>query len=127
MLWHSKMRVRVYWNLHKKCWSVQCCKSNKVVLHANELTLTKCNFVVRKAGQKRVREERRKNVHAFVVGEITEAHPYRMPDNWRVSYNPFKNDTFMQGDDSILTATDVQLITSSMGNPEVYAMRGQYD
>jgi hypothetical protein len=89
--------------------------------------LTKCNFVVRKAGQKRVREERRKNVHAFVVGEITEAHPYRMPDNWRVSYNPFKNDTFMQGDDSILTATDVQLITSSMGNPEVYAMRGQYD
>ena len=34
-------RVRVYWNLHKKCWSVQSCKTNRVVLHTDELTIYK--------------------------------------------------------------------------------------
>jgi len=115
-------RVRVYWNLHKKCWSVQSCKTNRVVLHTDELTIYKPAFVVRKAGQKRVREERTKNVHAFVVGTMTLHMDDDLPDNCRVSYNPFRDDTFMQQDKPIRGALYAKMVTSEMGRPTVYAM-----
>ena len=116
-------RVRVYWNLHKKCWSVQSCKTNRVVLHTDELTMYRPAFVVRKAGQRRVREERKKNVHAFVVGTILQFHfCLTFPDNCRVSYNPFQNDTFMQQDKPIRDALYAKMVTSEMGRPTVYAM-----
>tara|TARA_B100000282_G_scaffold291326_1_gene263410 strand:- start:7 stop:363 length:357 start_codon:yes stop_codon:yes gene_type:complete len=114
-------RVRVYWNLHKKCWSCQDTKTNKVVMHTNSISLNDVKFIVRKSGQKRVREERVKNVHAFVVGTVTDDFPYDMPDKWRVSYNPFINDTFVMGDNPVHDAICVQMKTSEGGRPEVYA------
>jgi hypothetical protein len=57
--------VRVYRNLHKKCLSV---KQGIVRCHADNVALRGCRFIVSKAGQKRVRREKRKNVHAFVEG-----------------------------------------------------------
>ena len=72
-------KVRVYWNLHKKCWSIQDGKSGLVIDHKQNLLLERAKFVVRKGGQKRVREEGKKN----------------MPLWRRVSYNPYKNDFFM--------------------------------
>ena len=63
-------KVRVYWNLHKKCWSIQDAKSGLVIDHRYDVTLEQAKFVVRKGGQKRVRDEGKKNVHAFAVGYI---------------------------------------------------------
>ena len=63
-------KVRVYWNLHKKTWSIQDCKSGLVIDHKQHLSLLDAKFVVRKGGQKRVRQEGKKNVHAFAVGYI---------------------------------------------------------
>ena len=65
-------KVRVYWNLHKKCWSIQDAKSGLVIDHRYDVTLEQAKFVVRKGGQKRVREEGKKNVHAFAVGYIAQ-------------------------------------------------------
>ena len=53
-------KVRVYWNLHKKCWSIQDGKSGLVIDHKHNLFLERAKFVVRKGGQKRVREEGKK-------------------------------------------------------------------
>ena len=64
-------KVRVYWNLHKNCWSIQDCKSGLVIDHRKGVVL-EGNFVVRKGGQKRVRQEGKKNVHAFAVGYLSE-------------------------------------------------------
>lgn len=95
-------KVRVYWNLHKKMWSVQDVKSGKVCDHLQHISLTDAKFVVRKGGQKRVREEGKKNVHAFAVGYVADR---RFPDrtfNWyRVTYNPYKHDYFMLGEDEV--------------------------
>tara|TARA_R100000541_G_C1865226_1_gene79904 strand:+ start:297 stop:665 length:369 start_codon:yes stop_codon:yes gene_type:complete len=95
-------KVRVYWNLHKKMWSVQDVKSGKVVSHRQFITIRDAKFVVRKGGQKRVRDEGKKNVHAFAVGYVVDR---RFPDrtfNWdRVVYNPYKHDYFMLGEDAV--------------------------
>ena len=92
-------KIRVYWNLHRKCWSIQDCKSGLVIDHKAWVVL-EGNFVVRKGGQKRVRQEGKKNVHAFAVGYIDDSHTKR-PNieyiyDWdRVKYNPYTDDYFM--------------------------------
>ena len=64
-------KVRVYWNLHSKIWSVQDSRSGLVIDHVSHISLEDAKFVVRKGGQERVRREGKKNVHAFAVGYIT--------------------------------------------------------
>jgi len=63
-------KVRVYRNLHKDCFSVK--QAGLVRCHADQVTLSDCKFIVSKAGQKRVRDEKRKNVHAFVEGFVVD-------------------------------------------------------
>ena len=89
-------KVRVYWNLHKKVWSIQDCKSGLVCDHLDRITLEQAKFVVRKGGQKRVRQEGRKNVHAFVEGWVSRDQDEDHTHYWYdISYNPYKNDYFM--------------------------------
>ena len=84
-------KVRVYWNLHKKMWSVQDTKTNKVIGHKQHITLWNAKFVVRKGGQKRVREQGKKNVHAFAVGRIIN-DIQQVYDSWET---PYTDDYFM--------------------------------
>ena len=65
------MRVEVYFNLHKKTFSVRSAKSGKVLLHTDEVHIENPEFVVRQSGRNRVLSEGRKNVHAFVRGDAT--------------------------------------------------------
>lgn len=67
------MKVYVYKNLHKNCWSVRSREGEtygKVIEHAENIFLKNCGFRVGRVGQQRVREEKRKRVHAGVTGEI---------------------------------------------------------
>ena len=90
-------KVRVYWNLHRRCWSIQSVKSGLVIDHRYDITLEQAKFVVRKGGQKRVREEGKKNVHAFAVGYIAQEQDIDSSAyHHKVSYNPYKNDFFMR-------------------------------
>ena len=43
----NETNVRVYWNLHKHCWSVQNRKTGRVVRHVQACTLADVKFVVR--------------------------------------------------------------------------------
>ena len=54
-------KVRIYRNLHNKCYSVK--QDNLVLVHADNVTLEEAKFIVSKAGQKRVRDEKKKSVH----------------------------------------------------------------
>lgn len=63
-------------------------------------------FRVSQAGKNRVRREKRKNVHAGVLGESFASHPpVRDSDyNWfEVKYNPYKNDNFICIGKNVLT------------------------
>jgi hypothetical protein len=106
--------VYVYRNLHKGCYSIM--SKGRVIGHATQVFLKDATFVIRPAGQKKVRETRKKNVHAFVKGKLTETDPARI-QGWiglaqtlgkpcaGVRYNPYRYDTFVKtADESPVTA-----------------------
>ena len=116
-------KVRMYWNLHKKVWSIQDCKTGRVTDHVNAMTLADAKFTVRKAGQDKVRREGRKNVHAFAVGTISLKYGTAVWKGRTVTYNPYKHDTFVFTDtgEPVTDAHVISLCTRN-GKPRVYAI-----
>lgn len=68
---HS-MKVFVYFNLHKKVFSVRAMEGEnkgRVIAHTTTVELRDAVFKVSQAGRERVLKEKRKNVHAGVQGQ----------------------------------------------------------
>ena len=102
------MRVEVYFNLHKKLFSVRDCKTGRVVHHTQRIWIEDPEFVVRKAGREKVLREKKKNVHAFVRGTWFKVQSdfdvSRLIDHQacsdEVTYNPYKYDSFVTKHDA---------------------------
>jgi len=90
-------QIRVYYNLHKKLFSVQekVNGSWKVVEHTNEIFIRNATFKVSEAGRQRVLKKKKKNVHAFIIGERFPFIPKSFVYRDEVSYNPYKGPNFM--------------------------------
>lgn len=84
------MKTKVYFNFNKKCFSIQ--QNGRVVGYRNSVCLKNCTFKVSEAGRQRVLREKRKNVHAYVVGELTRN--FNVGDV-EVTYNPYVNKKFV--------------------------------
>jgi hypothetical protein len=87
--------IRVYRNLRRNCLSVlhRTERGWRLWKHVDNIELENVQFTVSRSGRERVLRERRKNVHAFVEGnlstsEITDSNP-RL-----VKYNPYIADYF---------------------------------
>jgi hypothetical protein len=70
-------------------------KSKLVVDHCDEISLDNPVFKVSQAGRERVRKEKRKNVHAGVLGCRTLSPDSHSNLTRRVTYNPYTHDTFV--------------------------------
>ena len=99
------MRVFVYYNLHKKVWSVRAMEGpdkGRVIQHARTVVLQDATAKVSEAGRQRVLREGRKNVHAGMVGTLLESSSDGITwalDNWRgITYNPYKGPSFVYRD-----------------------------
>lgn len=97
------MRVFVYWNLHKGLWSVKALEGpdkGRVIKRAATVLLGGAEGRVSEAGRQRVLREKRKNVHAGIVGRLVHAsdEPLETAGSLRVSYNPYKGDHFYYSD-----------------------------
>ena len=112
------LRVFVYFNLHKKLFSIKSLEGihkGKVIGHTSDLVLKDCEFKVSEAGRQRVLKEKRKNVHAGVVGFITTVDLMLLTGDRelliRVTYNPYKLPYFHYKDsnEKVLTSEVVQL------------------
>lgn len=90
-------RVRVYFNLHNRLFSLQ--HKGRVVAHVPEVALKDVNFKVRESGRQRVLRDQRKNVHAFVDGTFTHSPDRAALLPQVVSYNPYKYDSFVRAHD----------------------------
>ena len=95
------MRVYVYFNLHKKVFSVRALEGEnkgRVVAHVNRILIDEPVFVVSEAGRQRVLREQKKNVHAGVRG-IWTAWVDGI-DEWDhltpVTYNPYLYSSFVE-------------------------------
>lgn len=99
------MKVFVYFNLHKRCFSVKALEGDRkgrVVAHVNDAIIYEPTFKVSQAGRQRVLRERKKNVHAGVVGKWfeNEHNPARSVEllslsGRAITYNPYKFSEFV--------------------------------
>lgn len=111
-------KVMVYFNLHKKTFSVSY--DGKVILHADYVKLGNVEFRVRSGGNERVRREKSKNVHAFVIGTLLDYCEYPCDDipnpssDKIVTYNPYKHNSFIYKDseEPVYNAKEVDMINS---------------
>jgi hypothetical protein len=122
------MRVEVFFNLHNGLWSVRALNGaykGRVVGHAHTVLIRDARFMVQPGGRERVIREGRKNVHAFVRGDLEAAKwsnktnamlpkgsaaymPWTRDDTrYRrfaceagqvVTYNPYRFSTFVDAD-----------------------------
>ena len=114
------MKVAVYWNLHKNLWSIKSLETGRVITHTGYVQLADCTFKVSQAGRQRVLREKRKNVHAMVVGELTNAGPKLSEEFVSIYYNPYKVSTFVERESQApVHAADTVIMNSER---QVYAL-----
>ena len=101
--------VQIYRNLHRNredggaVYSVR--NSDGIVeSHESYLTLEDCKLRVSDKGNERVRDEMRKNVHAYIQGKKGHLQPNawkfrQMGEPVEITYNPYKNKSFVRVDD----------------------------
>lgn len=93
--------VRVYCDLHRRCSSVKALtgpSKGRVVAKPQQLVMRSVTFEISAAGQRRVRAEKIRNVHAYARGECVSHDVSQVRDHpaaVRVRYNPHVHDTFI--------------------------------
>ena len=113
------MLVRIYRNLHTKTLSMQS-KVNgkwKVIGHPTSVSLNNVRFLVYQSGRNRVLREKKKNVHAYVEGELEFSNHNILSSGKMISYNPYKMDSFylIETNEPIKTAAWAEVHTSMKG------------
>ena len=111
-------KVKVYYNLQKHTFSVTY--DEKVIIYADYVKLCDVEFRVRKGGKERVRSEKSKNVHAFVIGKLLDYCEYPCDEiptpssDKVVTYNPYKYDTFVfkNTEEPVYRAQEVDMINA---------------
>jgi hypothetical protein len=114
------MKKRVYFNLHKRLFSVQE-KVNgqwKVIGHTDDITLYNVTFKVSEAGRQRVLKERRKNVHGYVEGYPSD---YEGALTTQIRYNPYKYDSFVDELDGKVYSSRFAKLQLVNGRPQISA------
>ena len=91
------MKVRLYFNLRKRLFSLQhrTPKGWRLWKHVDNINLHFPEFKVSESGRQRVLRDRRKNVHAYVEGILSAPMCVDHDDLTRVSYDPYKGNAFV--------------------------------
>ena len=91
------MADEVYRNLRTGTWSLR--RDGVVIDHPHTVVIKDATFVVQPAGNRRVRQEGRTNVHAFVRGERVYMDARHLTPHMRkATYNPYKNREFVDSE-----------------------------
>jgi hypothetical protein len=113
--------VKVYFNLHKKMFSIKDVKTGLVVGHSDQVGLKDATFKVSQAGRERVLREKKKNVHAFVIGSLESLSCFDIEssindfDMSPAYYNPYKTETFIDSEGNPLhEASEVDLVNGKI-------------
>jgi len=110
--------VRLYYNLHKHCLSILAKSSKGLRLYCHTdnstvLKLERVSFKVYEVGRERVLRERRKNVHAYVIGYISEG-VVDCPEYGLISYNPYKAGHFFLNGERVDHVGEVNIINDEI-------------
>ena len=104
---NAPIKVDVYRNLHKACYSVRSREPGdlygRVLYHLDDVLVWNAKFVVQEKGRAKVLKTKRKNVHAFVRGTYVPGRnfPPWLDVGLPVTYNPYISDKFRLVDGEI--------------------------
>lgn len=92
--------VKIYKNLHNGLWSIM--QGGLVVAHVESFSMYGVSFKVSESGRQKVIRERKKYVHAFIVGRLLEVNCtdddiITSNPHTRVRYNPYTLTSFVIG------------------------------
>jgi hypothetical protein len=113
----------IYWNLHKKCFSAKY--RGKVIKHFHNAIVAVPEFRVSAAGRERVRRERKKTVHAYIVSNyvnvqcpnfvpVFDTQPART-----AKYNPYVNESFVDNEGNALYNAHEARLSIFNGKPVI--------
>ena len=96
--------VEVYRNLRypNRTWSVKSARTKRVIARRELVLIKDATLVVRESGRQRVIKERRKNVHAAIVGTWTRDKKIikrilkKKNQMKHVTYNPYEYNLFTE-------------------------------
>ena len=117
--WNLNKGYRIYFNLHKMVFSVQAFDSDKkgwrLYKHTPELLAKGVTLKVSETGRQRVIQEKRKNVHAFVIcdeiADVKLCDEVKMVSN--CTYNPYRAGHFYNKETgNPIHALDTALLTN---------------
>ena len=88
------MKAYVHRDIRGKIYSITV--NGKVVEKTETVYVSDATFRVRPGGRARVLKQKKKNVHAFVIGKVKTSEMPSLPKNViKVTYNPYVADTFL--------------------------------
>jgi hypothetical protein len=105
-------RVKVYFNLHNKKYSAVALDGSdkgRVLGHFDEVVLDDVSFIVSEAGRQRVIREKKKNVHAYAIGQWRKGRDLNFFSASKLRYNPYKMRQFQVDETPVTQATGVYL------------------
>lgn len=125
------MRIEAYYNLHQQCLSARPIGGR--VKHYLWLGMRDVTFAVQPAGRRKVLREQKKNVHAFVRGQLESSYELNsyvpFDDDFEdkyfdeVTYNPYKYSSFVlkHNEKPIYQASQAWVIGKRIFVPKVKA------
>lgn len=122
------MRVEVYRNLNKNCFSVRALEGpekGRVIEHVRSVAIKSPQFVVQPAGREKARREGYKNVHAFIRGELcskTQEDFYRSHKDFtwgEAKYDPYVHDSWVNDFDKPLEKARIAVLEFYSGHSDV--------
>ena len=100
-------RVRVHLNLHRGDFSVADPGTGKIITNVENITLSGVTFRVQPALLAKIRAWKRRKVCAYAVGRIEAVNaPIQLAGMERVTFNPFRSDTFTNDQGAPVLAAD---------------------
>lgn len=109
----TAVRVVVYKNLNKGCWSIaeatRTGGRGRVLEHVQTIALREVSFHVKEARRRVVVSERCREVHAWASGILCDPPP--PGPRLEVTYNPYRAPTFTTRDGAPVHAAPLVLFT----------------
>lgn len=97
------MQVLVFKDIKNNRWTLWSLDRKTHLGYRQRLSLKQCKLVVIESKRKQVMKSKKRFPHAWIIGTLTKATKRAK----LITYNPFKNKSFMKGNKSLITASEV--------------------
>ena len=99
------MEVLVFKDIKNNRWTLWTTDRKKHLGYMDDLVLQKCSLIVDNTKRKKVVKTKKRFPHAWIIGTLTKKK--KVMARKQISYNPFKNDTFISGNRPCFSSKEI--------------------